>query len=192
MKIYTKTGDRGQTGLLGGTRVSKADLRVAAYGDIDELNSVIGLARAEGVEARVDAWLHVIQSELFDLGAELATTPDKSVKLSATLLGEAEIARLESHIDALEADLPELTAFILPGGSKAAATLHLARTVCRRAERTIVLLADREPVRNEVVRHVNRLSDLLFVMARFENHRAAIVDVAWIGRAGRRENEPSP
>lgn len=182
MKIYTKTGDRGETGLFGGARVSKASDRVDAYGVIDELNSVIGVVRANGTDSRCDTLLAVVQSELFNVGAELACVPGKEAKLGVPLVSEAEVTPLEAMIDTLEADLPPLTSFVLPGGASEAAFLHLARTVCRRAERKIVALSQHEPVRDEVVRYVNRLSDLFFVMARHANHRANIADVPWLAR----------
>jgi cob(I)alamin adenosyltransferase len=185
MKIYTKTGDRGQTGLFGGARVSKAALRVEAYGDVDELNSVLGLVSAHTTDARALALLNTLQQELFALGAELASVPDKQVDVGVELLGDAEIARLESTIDALERDLPALKSFVLPGGSIEAAHLHVARTTCRRAERKLVALAEVETVRPELLRYVNRLSDLLFVAARHANFRAKITDVPWLGRKSR-------
>ena len=182
MKIYTKTGDAGTTGLFGGARVSKASERVASYGEIDELNSVIGLARAHGLESRKNNWLARIQSELFDLGAELSTVQEKQSSVAHFLLVEDDIAKLEAAIDELEAELSPLKSFVLPGGSATASALHLARTVCRRAERSLVALAASEPVRPEVLRYVNRLSDLLFVMARSANKDAARTDVPWTGR----------
>jgi cob(I)alamin adenosyltransferase len=182
MKIYTKTGDGGQTGLFGGTRVSKADPRVDAYGDVDELNSTLGLARAHGAEARVDALLSRIQSELFTLGAELATAPNKAGGTGLGLLGDAEVEALERAIDDVERDLPPLSAFVLPGGTSEAAFLHLARTTCRRAERKLVALHETTQVRGELLRYVNRLSDLLFVLARHANFRAKVADVPWLGR----------
>lgn len=182
MKIYTKTGDAGQTGLFGGARVSKASERVAAYGEIDELNSVIGLARAHGLESRKDGWLARIQSELFDLGAELATVPHKQASVAQLMLDDADIAKLEAAIDELDAEVVALKMFVLPGGSLAASALHLARTVCRRAERSLVALGASEPVRPEVLRYVNRLSDLLFIMARSANRDEGLPDVPWLGR----------
>jgi cob(I)alamin adenosyltransferase len=184
VKIYTKTGDRGETGLFGGARVSKASARVDAYGELDELNSVIGLVRSEPFDAEVDALLARVQSRLFDLGAELATAPDSKVSLGIPLVGEEEVQLLERAIDRAEVELAPLKTFVLPGGSKAAAYLHLARTVCRRAERKLVGLAETESVREECVRYVNRLSDALFVLARLANHRAGVADVPWVG-AGR-------
>jgi len=182
MKIYTKTGDRGDTGLFGGARVSKASVRVSAYGDVDELNSVLGVVVAHSADEPSRAELRQIQSELFVLGAELAKNPDKQVDLGLPLIADADIERLERQIDALDGTLPPLKTFILPGGSMPAAFLHVARTTCRRAERAVVELAKVEPVREELIRYLNRLSDLLFTMARASNARAAQPDVPWVGR----------
>lgn len=182
MKIYTKTGDRGQTGLFGGARVSKASTRVDAYGDVDELNSVLGIVRAHG-EAE-SSLLATIQSELFNVGAELARDPSKDVDLGVPLVDEAAVARLELAIDRLEQDLEPLKTFVLPGGSREASFLHLARTTCRRAERKLVGLDQAEGLRPELIRYLNRLSDLLFVLARHANHRAKIADLPWQGRSG--------
>jgi cob(I)alamin adenosyltransferase len=184
MKIYTKTGDQGETGLFGGGRVSKASARVDVYGEIDELNSALGLVRCEVPEADIQALLVRTQSRLFDLGAELATSPDSKVALGIPLVSESEIQALEQAIDAAETELEPLKTFVLPGGSKGAALLHLARTVCRRAERKLVALAGQESIRPECVRYLNRLSDTLFVLARLANKRAGVADEPWIG-AGR-------
>jgi len=184
MKIYTKTGDRGDTGLFGGGRVSKASLRVDTYGEVDELNSVVGLVRTEPFDKQIDELFATVQSRLFDLGAELATSPDSKVELGIAGVTEADVEALERVIDKAETELAPLRTFVLPGGSKAAAYLHLARTVCRRAERRLVALAECEPVRPECIRYVNRLSDTLFVLARLANHRAGVADVPWVG-AGR-------
>lgn len=186
MKIYTKTGDEGETGLFGGTRVSKASARVGAYGDVDELNSALGLARLHPIDADRDALLARIQCELFDVGAELAARPGKEIGIPR--VSDAEIEVLERAIDRAEEELAPLANFILPGGSPGAAHLHLARTVCRRAERAVVALGESEEVRGELVRYLNRLSDLLFVLARLANHRAGVADVPWEGR--RRAGEP--
>ena len=180
MKIYTKTGDAGETGLFGGTRLSKASDRVATYGDVDELNSVLGLARLHPIDDDRDALLARIQSELFDLGAELASRPGKDAGVAK--VDDTQIEALERAIDAAEDELAPLSTFILPGGSPGAAHLHHARTVCRRAERSVVHLASHEEVRAEVLRYLNRLSDLLFVLARLANHRAGVGDVPWVGR----------
>jgi cob(I)alamin adenosyltransferase len=181
MKIYTKTGDRGETGLYGGGRVRKDAPRIEAYGAVDELNAVLGVARAESQPAEIDALLARVQSELFEVGAELATR-DPAAKGTATI-GAVQIAALESEIDRFEASLEPLRQFILPGGVKAAAQLHVARTVCRRAERRVVALASdpAEHVSAELVIYLNRLSDLLFVLARAANAAASHADVPWQG-----------
>lgn len=184
MKIYTKTGDAGTTGLFGGARVSKASLRVDAYGTVDELNAHLGVAIAQLRHPRVPAELTRIQAELFCVGAELASNPDKSLQTGLPLVDEAAVLRLEGCIDDLEGELAPLTTFILPGGTAGAGQLHVARAVCRRAERLTVALAGAETVRGETLRYLNRLSDLLFVMARAENHASGVADVAWSGRAG--------
>jgi cob(I)alamin adenosyltransferase len=191
MKIYTRTGDQGQTGLYGGTRVSKADPRVAAYGDVDELNACLGMVRAQGELAEdIVALLEQLQKDLFAIGARLANPSDKPSRRSASADGRstmadrrltmdaADIVRLEAAIDRLEAELPPLRRFILPGGSRAGALLHFSRTVCRRAERAIVSLGT-EHVDQHLVIYVNRLSDLLFVMARAVNHRAGQHETEW-------------
>lgn len=179
MKIYTRTGDQGSTGLFGGARVPKTDLRVAAYGTVDEANAAIGVARAAGVSAQMDALLKTIQDELFTVGAELACAPGKESKLSLELVGDDAILRQEQTMDALEEELEPLKSFVLPGGTPGAAALHLARTVARRAERAVLTESERSDVRGELIRYLNRLSDLLFVMARAENRRAGVADVPW-------------
>ncbi len=178
MKIYTRTGDQGATSLFGNQRVSKADLRIDAYGTIDELNAVLGLARAEGLSTRCNEVVLQLQNQLFDLGAELATS-DPADRGTDFLQAEA-IAAQEAIIDELEQGLAPLTAFILPGGTKGAATLHLARCVCRRAEREIVALAAEAKIREIVLRFINRTSDLLFVLARAVNAEAGTADVPWV------------
>jgi cob(I)alamin adenosyltransferase len=164
--------------------VSKADARVAAYGDVDELNATIGLARTEPLGDDVDTLLQTIQSRLFDVGAELATMPEKKDKLSLPTISEDDVVALERAIDRAEEELTPLATFILPGGTRGAACLHVARTVCRRAERHICALAAGEPVRDEILRYVNRLSDLLFVLARLANAREGVSDVPWAGSRG--------
>lgn len=176
-RIYTRTGDRGETGLIGGQRVPKDHRRVEAYGAVDELNALLGVVRAEPDAAPIDALLAGIQHRLFDLGAELATPAGPPQGQSA--IGDADIEELERAIDTHQASLPPLREFILPGGVRLAATLHVARTVCRRAERRLVTLAREESVREELERYLNRLSDLLFVLARVANHRARRADVVW-------------
>jgi cob(I)alamin adenosyltransferase len=180
-RIYTRTGDSGETGLFGGGRVRKDDPRVEAYGTVDELNAVLGVARqsleSESMWAQIDQFVVRVQHQLFNLGAELAT-PQPTAH-GTNLVADADIAWLEESIDAWEQDLAPLRTFILPGGSPAAAHLHWARTVCRRAERLVVELAARESIRGEVVRYLNRLSDALFVAARAANGLAGIDDVTW-------------
>ena len=179
MKIYTKTGDTGETSLFGKARVSKADARVDAYGEIDELNACLGAARAARLDADLTGLLEQIQCELFAVGARLA---DPSGKIAAHVekvaVTEAEVTQLELMIDRLEEQLPPLRRFILPGGSNAGALLHLARTVCRRAERRVVSLGPGavDPI---IIVYLNRLSDLLFVMARVANQRAGTGEVEW-------------
>lgn len=171
-KIYTRTGDNGSTGLGDGTRVGKDHPRVEAYGDVDELNSVIGMLLTLDMDADLRGHLTDIQHELFDLGGELCI-PGRSA------LVDAQVTRLENVLDALNADLQPLKEFILPGGAPAAALCHLARTVCRRAERRVIALQRTEAVSTVAVRYLNRLSDLLFVMARAFNRRAQRPDVLW-------------
>jgi cob(I)alamin adenosyltransferase len=183
MKIYTKTGDAGETGLWGGRRVPKDSPRVEAYGTVDECNAAIGVARAAGLAADLDTLLAEVQRQLFIVGADLATPGEAR---SIPRVGEAEVAFLEGAIDRLEAGLAPLRQFILPGGAPAAAQLHLARTVCRRAERRVISLARAEPVTPAVPIYLNRLSDLLFVAARAANAGAGVADVPWTGpQAGR-------
>jgi cob(I)alamin adenosyltransferase len=181
VKIYTKTGDDGTTGLFGGARVPKASPRVDAYGTVDELNAAIGVARTAKLGAAIDDVLAHVQVDLFTLGAELATVPGKEDKLKMHLLDAADSTRLERAIDDAETGLPALTNFVLPGGSPGAAALHLARTVCRRAERLVLSLPD-APTRPDVVIYLNRLSDLLFVLARRANADVGIADVVWAPR----------
>jgi cob(I)alamin adenosyltransferase len=183
MKIYTRTGDQGETGLFRGARVRKDHARIEAYGTVDELNAALGVARLEvaPLAGEIDALLHEIQNDLFDLGAELAT-PDPA-KEPRTVTSR-RVEELEQAIDAFDARLPPLTQFILPGGSPAGAHLHLARTICRRAERRVVTLAGMqgEHVSAEAIRFLNRLGDLLFVLARAANQVAGVVDAPWVKR----------
>lgn len=184
MKIYTRRGDSGQTDLFGGDRVSKDDRRVEAYGAVDELNAFVGTAIAASEQADVRELLTEIQRMLFHLGATLATTPDALGK-GPTDAGasEQDVEVLEAAIDRHEKELAPLRAFVLPGGSQSAAHLHAARTVCRRAERRMVSVHQQEPLPGQNLRYVNRLSDLLFVLARLENARAGIPDVEWTMRS---------
>jgi cob(I)alamin adenosyltransferase len=186
-RIYTKTGDAGETGLFGGGRVSKAHPRVEAYGAVDELNAVLGWVRATLRDDDIAARLLAVQPDLFTIGAHLAapTLPDRP-RPKVPPLPEDGVARLEAWIDAAEDELPPLRSFILPGGSAGGAALHLARTVCRRAERRIVLLAAAETVDPFIVTYLNRLSDFLFVAARLENHRTGADELRWEPRAGAR------
>jgi cob(I)alamin adenosyltransferase len=182
MKIYTKTGDDGTTGLLGAGRVGKDDPRIDSYGTVDELNAVLGLARAAGgLDVDADALVARIQDDLFAVGAALAD-PDPQGKFH-NAVAEGYATRLEAEIDRLEAELPPLSRFILPGGTAAASQIHLARTICRRAERLVVHLG-RQPgvdVPLHLVAYLNRLSDFLFVLARVVNHRAGVADTPWSG-----------
>ncbi len=171
-RIYTRTGDQGSTGLGDGSRVSKDATRVEAYGTVDELNSVIGLLRAQAPPAPMDGWLSEIQHRLFDLGGELCIPRH-------TIITDAHVTVLETWLDQLNDKLDPLADFILPGGSPAAAVCHLARTVCRRAERRVVTLQAQEPVNGPALRYLNRLSDLLFVMSRSLNQAAGLPDVLW-------------
>ncbi len=179
MKIYTRTGDQGETAFFGGRRVPKNDPRVAAYGDVDELSAALGLAYAQ-----LSSWsalrgeIEAIQRTLFGIGGEIATPTEAARSRLRGLVQDSDVHVLEASIDAMEADLPELKSFILPGGGPAGASLHLARTICRRAERAIVGLGP-EGVREEVVRYLNRLSDWLFVTARTVNLRERHPEMLW-------------
>ena len=178
MKIYTRTGDGGQTSLFGGARVSKADPRVEAYGEVDELNAWLGLVRSSTLDRDLDEAIVQLQRDLFALGARLADPASKiAPRVAKATLQDADVERLESLIDRLDGELPRLTRFILAGGSPAGAALHVARGVCRRAERRMIAL---EPAIDAVlIRYINRLSDLLFVMARAANHRAGVTETEW-------------
>ena len=180
VKIYTRTGDDGSTSLLGPGRVLKSDGRVEAYGCVDELNATLGTVRTSDSERWLDSELAAIQARLFHIGAELAASTPEAVG-SLERIGEADVTALEASIDRLEQDLPPLRSFVLPGGTAFGASLHLARTVCRRAERRVVALAQQGPVEPRVIRYLNRLADLLFVMARWANRRAGVDDVEWRG-----------
>lgn len=184
-KVYTRTGDTGETALVGGQRVPKDDLRIESYGTIDELNSVLGIVRAcndaatpSPATTRLDQILRQVQNELFDLGSELATPPDAAWE-GMIRIGPAQITVLERTIDECQADLQPLKSFILPGGGMIAAFLHQARTVCRRAERDILRLMHREPIGDAVLGYVNRLSDLLFVLSRWMSHHLGEPEYLW-------------
>jgi cob(I)alamin adenosyltransferase len=181
MRIYTRTGDEGETGLFGGGRVPKDHPRVAAYGDVDELNCALGVARATDPAGFFNDLIESVQRDLFAIGGQLATPdPERVAKaLAKAELSEARVSELERVIDSADEELPPLRAFVLPAGTLKAASLHLARTVCRRAERSVVRLAREEPVPRLFVVYLNRLSDLLFTLARLANHRHGTGDVTW-------------
>lgn len=186
MKIYTRTGDDGGTALFGGGRVLKHHVRVEAYGCVDELNSVIGWALTEVAAATTRERLAQVQHDLFALGAELASpavTGDR-VRPQIPALPLERVAMMERWIDEADRELPDLRAFIVPGGTKGASALHVGRTVCRRAERAVVRLSESDAVSPGIVTYLNRLSDLLFVLARLENHRSGRTDVEWVKSTG--------
>ncbi|MBZ4188200.1 cob(I)yrinic acid a,c-diamide adenosyltransferase [Niabella beijingensis] len=178
-RIYTKTGDKGKTALIGGTKVSKAHLRIEAYGNVDELNSFIGLCSDALHDAAGKKILQEIQDRLFTAGAVLAQDPGKHTKMQLPDLHETDIELLEQEIDRMTAVLPEMKSFIVPGGSIAVSYLHVARCICRRAERSCVRLQEEEPVAEIVIKYLNRLSDYLFTLARYTGHLAGIADIPW-------------
>ena len=187
-RIYTRTGDTGDTGLFGGARVRKDDARVEAYGTVDELNAVLGVARAQAADPELHETLAAFQDQLFSVGADIATPMEEATqrgRVSIERIAPERVEELERLIDRFEAELPPLTRFILPGGDVLAAALHHARVVCRRAERRCVTLAhleedaDHPTLNPEVIRYLNRLSDLLFVLARVANHRQDREDIVW-------------
>ncbi len=177
MKLYTRSGDDGSTGLFGGPRVSKCDARVAAYGEVDETNAAIGVALAGCIDMQIAGRLSEIQADLFVVGAELATPQGHKPPNAIT---DAQVTQLERWIDEASDETNPLRTFVLPGGTSLAAALHLARTVCRRAERAVVSLSQQEAISGPVVIYLNRLSDLLFAWARLANHRANVPDIPWI------------
>jgi cob(I)alamin adenosyltransferase len=177
MKIYTRTGDAGTTGLYGGGRVPKNDIRIAAYGTVDELNAQLGVCRATGLPAAADVVVAGLQHDMFALGAELAS-PGGAAS-DALCLDESDVARLEQAIDQFEENLAPLKTFVLPGGAPPSAALQVARAVCRRAEREVVALAATAPVRPTVLQYFNRAGDLLFVLARYANYAAGVADIPW-------------
>lgn len=181
-KIYTKTGDDGTTALVGGKRRAKHDLRVEAYGTVDELNAFLGAARVDVEDKNIDDMLYLIQNDCFDLGADLANPEDdKDMEFEPLRIVQAQVTRLEGHIDELNADLSPLKSFVLPGGTRAAASLHQARTVARRAERVATHLNEQadENVNHHAIKYLNRLSDFLFVAARWANDKGNN-DVLWV------------
>jgi cob(I)alamin adenosyltransferase len=182
-KVTTRTGDRGETGLGSGRRVPKDSPRTAAYGTVDELNSALGVALAAGLDEKLAGRLRAVQNELFHLGADLCIPEEDKARHPGPRIEERHVAALESFQEELAADLEPLRNFVLPGGSPGAAHLHVARTVCRRAERRAVALARQEAIGPEVVRYLNRLSDVLFTMARWENLRKGVAEPLWDSRA---------
>lgn len=187
MKLYTRTGDDGSTGLFGGGRVGKDDLRVTAYGEVDEANAALGCVQAavgtapcsDDLKLRWNQWLATIQAEMFEVGADLATPPDSPHRSKSPTVTAGHVARLEQWIDEAQAATPELRTFVLPGGSELAGRMHVARSVVRRAERAVVRLSRGEPIGEQVVPYLNRVSDLLFAWARWANQAAGVADVAW-------------
>jgi cob(I)alamin adenosyltransferase len=182
-KIYTKTGDKGATSLIGGVRVPKSHIRIESYGTVDELNSYLGMVNDSCGNPEISDWLREIQDRLFTLGAELATTPDKEVKMKLPDLHDEDVTWLEQRIDKMNEVLPEMRSFIIPGGNMAASTCHVARCVCRRAERLCVGMQQQEEyVPDLIVRYLNRLSDFLFVLARYIGHLAGAEELPWRAR----------
>jgi len=182
LKIYTKTGDKGETGLFGGKRIQKSSVRINAYGTVDELNAVIGVALCYVENEKVKSTLRKLQNQLFVVGADLATPLEvESIRQRLTIprVSQEDILGSENDIDFFDKQLEELRYFILPGGTKSAAQLHVARTVCRRAEREVVLLSQQEEINQNIVIFLNRISDLLFVLSRIENKTAEIPDQKW-------------
>jgi cob(I)alamin adenosyltransferase len=178
LKIYTKTGDAGSTSLYGGKKVSKSAARIDAYGTVDELNSAMGVCRSFGLEGRLDAFFERVQSDLFRVGAELASG-EGAPPGGLSPVADGDVSAIEREIDRLDASLDPLKNFILPGGSQAASAAHLARSICRRAERCVVGLSEKEKVRGEIVVYLNRLSDALFVAARWINASAGTSEKIW-------------
>ncbi len=183
-RIYTRTGDAGETGLFGGGRVSKDDLRVEAYGSVDELNAAVGAVRSLEIDPELDRHLARVQEQLFSVGSHLATPPQARARSAIPPVEAAWSVELEKAIDGWEAELPALTRFLLPGGSRSGAALHVARCACRRAERRVVALHRKARMEEAVLVYLNRLSDFLFVAARVANHRAGAPEVLWEPKRG--------
>jgi len=184
MKIYTKTGDTGTTALLGGKRVSKSDIRIEAYGTVDELNAYVGLLKDQEINGPRSEFLKIIQEKLFVIGASLATVPGKD-KVKKPDIYQEDISALESEIDAMDSQLVPLTKFILPGGHQVVSFCHIARTVCRRAERCVVALQEEEEVKDNVIQYLNRLSDYFFVLGRLIAKELNVEEVTWVPRIDR-------
>ena len=183
MKIYTKTGDKGQTSLIGGTRVPKHHIQIEAYGTVDELNACIGVAIAAGLDPELVKELSVIQNDLFHLGSDLCMSEEVKVRIPVPKIEQRHIDKLEQLMDRLLAELPPLENFVLPSGALGAAQLHVARTVCRRAERLAVALGRKEPIGAFTIKYLNRLSDTLFVMSRYENKLKGCKEACWDSKA---------
>ena len=182
-KIYTKTGDKGSTSLIGGVRVPKSHIRIEAYGTVDELNSHLGVVSDTAKDARISEWIHEIQDRLFTIGSVLATNPNKEVKMQLPDVHEADVIWLEQKIDQMNEVLPEMRSFILPGGHIASSQAHVARCVCRRAERICVAMQETgEKVPELIIQYLNRLSDFLFVLARFISYHNKVDDTPWRAR----------
>lgn len=182
-KIYTKTGDKGGTSLIGGVRVPKSHIRIESYGTVDELNSYIGMVGDLAADATINEWLREIQDRLFTVGAVLATNPDKELRMKLPDLHESDVTWLEARIDEMNEDLPEMRSFILPGGNLASSTCHVARCVCRRAERICVAMQEQQEVIPAIViQYLNRLSDMLFVLARYIGHKNNAPEIPWRAR----------
>lgn len=182
-KIYTKTGDKGSTSLIGGVRVPKNHIRIESYGTVDELNSVIGMVNDTAANDKISTWLREIQDRLFTIGSVLATSPDKDVKMKLPDVHDADVTWLEQRIDEMNDILPEMRSFIIPGGNLASSTCHVARCVCRRAERICVGMQEQEEYVPElIIRYLNRLSDFLFVLARYIAHTNGVEDLPWRAR----------
>lgn len=177
--VYTKTGDKGTTGLIGGTRVPKYDIRLEAYGTVDELSSQIGLLLVHINNEREVEFIRVIQNKLFAIGSHLATDQSKTDLAKASIISSEHIKELEAKIDEIDNELPELTSFVLPGGSVSSALAHVCRTVCRRAERRILSLSEKAQVSNELIIYINRLSDFFFVLSRKLNHDSGKSEIYW-------------
>jgi cob(I)alamin adenosyltransferase len=182
-KVYTRKGDDGTTGLGGGQRVPKSSPRIEAYGTVDELSSQIGVAIASGLDTELEGILHAVQNELFHLGSDLCVLEEDKERLPVPTIEQRHVDGLEAILDRLTREVGPLENFILPGGSTGAAQLHVARTVCRRAERLLAALAEQETVGPQTLKYLNRLSDALFVMARYENKRRGVKDLYWDSRA---------
>ncbi len=182
-RIYTRTGDKGSTSLIGGVRVSKHHVRIESYGTVDELNSQLGLVNDLSADAEVTEWIREVQDRLFTLGAELATAPDKDVKMKLPDLHDTDVTWLEGRIDFMNETLPEMRSFIIPGGNAGASACHVARCICRRAERICVgMVEDGETIPGLAVGYLNRLSDFLFVLARYIGHKAGAEELPWRAR----------